>query len=176
MARPKAENPKAQTIALRVTDAQRAWLKEREDETGNDASSTIRSLIAQAMSPGRAPVPIVSQFDAEAERRAREAERKEAERQAKIAAKRRELEALERGEDIDDAPEMYDREPEADAAGEFDESELEEPEPGPAKPSPRGPAFSVTRPAGMREDMRSGNVMGDARGNIVRENFKFLGR
>lgn len=173
MARPKAENPKSQPVSLRLTDAQREWLKAQEEETGNDASATIRFLLSQAMKGPVAAHPVIapgipSQYEIDMQR-------KEAERQAKIAAKRRELEALERGEDpdaIDDEnPESY-FSSEPDTFDPFDEGTLVE---APSQPTPKGPAFSVTRPAGMRADLRGGAVVGDAKGNIIRENFKWLG-
>lgn len=182
MARPKADNPKSQPVSLRLTDAQREWLKAQEEETGNDASATIRFLLSQAMKGPVAPTfptfanpPPDPHEEMRRQHELQEAARKEAERQAKIAAKRRELEALERGEDpdaIDDEnPENY-GEADPDPFDPFDEGTLAE---APSQPTPKGPAFSVTRPAGMRADLRGGAVVGDAKGNIIRENFKWLG-
>lgn len=194
------KSPKSSMISLRLTDAQKAWLKDQEQATGNEASSTIRFLISQAMNPTRpAPVPAggalapspeeVAAWQARREREEAERlerERREQERKATIARKRAELEALERGEDPDaiDAPQsaIYD-DPDADSStGEFDESQLADDPPvsdGGVQAAPatvRGPAFSVTRPAGFGADLRGGNQMGDARGNVLRDNFKFMGR
>ena len=193
---------KSAMMSLRLTDAQKKFLAECEARTGNDASSIIRLLIHDAMTwglPGDRREPVIAAAevgqqsdqraleDAERARLARkEAERKEAERQATIARKRAELEALERGEDPDaiDAPQsaIYD-DPDADSStGEFDESQLADDPPvsdGGVQAAPatvRGPAFSVTRPAGFGADLRGGNQMGDARGNVLRDNFKFMGR
>lgn len=180
------KSPKSSMISLRLTDAQKAWLKDQEQATGNEASATIRFLISQAMNPTRpAPVPAggalapspeeVAAWQARREREEAERlerERREQERKATIARKRAELEALERGED-----------PDADSStGEFDESQLADDPPvsdGGVQAAPatvRGPAFSVTRPAGFGADLRGGNQMGDARGNVLRDNFKFMGR
>lgn len=194
------KSPKSSMISLRLTDAQKAWLKDQEQATGNEASATIRFLISQAMAAaGPAPVPAggalapspeeVAAWQARREREEAERlerERREQERKATIARKRAELEALERGEDPDaiDAPQsaIYD-DPDADSStGEFDESQLADDPPvsdGGVQAAPatvRGPAFSVTRPAGFGADLRGGNQMGDARGNVLRDNFKFMGR
>lgn len=167
-------------ISLRLTDQQKAWLEQQEAETGNDASSTIRLLIHRAMTGGQPTVlGTATMTPSEAARLANlklveEQARKERERQAKIAAKRAELEALERGEELIEPSPLYD-DADPEPEGEFDETELIGETAAPAA-VPRGPAFSVTRPAGMRDDMRGGSVQGDARGNIVRENFKFMNR
>lgn len=177
---------KTKAISLRVTEAQKAWLEQQEEATGNDASATIRWLLAQAMNgwPQAGLVqdalhaaPVAEREDRiRAEAYARELAEKERLRQERLSKLREQLEALERGEDIDEAPEMY----EADPEPEPDEFEDLPPDPdgGVASDQGRaalkGPPFSLTQPVGMRSDLQGGSVIGDPKGNVIRENFRHM--
>ncbi len=182
--------------SIRLHEKQLAWLKAREDETGESPSDIIRRLIVDAMTGGAPSAHAASDREAQAARlreiaAEQERARKEAARAAKVAALREQLKALERGEDPDDidAAETVYSDPETyTEAGEFDETMLgEDDQPGEPDPfeeaeAPRvatvsahkAGAFSLTRPVGLRADLMGGSQMGQARENILRENFRWL--
>lgn len=191
---------KSEVLSMRLAPVQKAWLEAREAETGLTAADTIKALIAAAMAmpaeamqqPTRVTVQEIHARDAdrraqieEATRREEEARRKAAEREAKAQRLRDQLEALERGEDIDDAlatdadqSQLYAGEDESSDQIEEDDAvpfdEVEAPRDRGNVSTLKTGAFSLTRPVGLAADMTGGSQPGQARQNIVRENFAFL--
>lgn len=170
-------------LTIRVSDEDVAWLEEQGEENGLDPEQVVRMMVRRARRAGIADLSGSPGVSAElARRQSEEAARAAEEKRLREIAERRaalqaELAAL------DGATVVKQGEP----ADEFDESLLSDPIPqsGVAEylrdvahlpPAPHGgPPGTLTRPAGVNRYLERGVVVGDAHGNVVRQNFGHLG-
>lgn len=175
------------TVRLMIHPDDLAYLELQAEETGLTPELVVVQMIRKARKAYEKPtftwpdVPTIptdfhAEYDVEEFRRkAEERARQEADdrRVRALQEKRAKLEAELAA--LEDVP-----------ADEFDESTLPRDYDLPgqmvsladwnkAPPPPSGPPGSLTAPAGVSPQLQSGQIMGDAKGNIVRQNFKHFG-
>jgi antitoxin component of RelBE/YafQ-DinJ toxin-antitoxin module len=177
-----SESGKSSRLIVRLSPEDHEWALARADDMGLEPSDVVRMLIRQArkgiVNVNVGPAAIEQPAGPTAADIARE--QAERERREAVARKRADLErqlaALERGDELEEV------EIPPDPDGGISSDEIRELLAqgssflGKATGvSLRGPAYSVTQPAGVNNSVGSGNRMGDAHGNLVRTNFGHLG-
>lgn len=173
-----------------------AFLELQAEEMALDPTRVVAMLVRKARKAYERPATSLAGFvkDAhpdEAGQRLKEAEeaaKREAEEQRRRAIAEKKARLLAEIAELEDATQYVSpaREPDVQqdmpSLPEFDESLLREPD-RPieravqtiiAPPRNNGPG-SITAPAGVRRDLRGGDVIGDPNMNIIRRNFKHLG-